>query len=150
MPVYINAIIIRINSNNILVRDLETNQEILVHFRNSRQFRPGERVEIEFNGQMTHSIPPQITATSIKRIQQPAPPAPTPPSQSRPTEIRVTILQVRQNSLLVRDMSNNRQLVVNTRHANHFCRNQRIVVTYDVIIMSNPPEINAIDITSLC
>lgn len=149
MPVFINAIIIRINANNILVRDLDTNQEILVHYCNSRQFRLGERIRIEFTGQMTLSLPPQISAISIQRIGQPAPPPP-PPCQSRPTETRATIQQVRRNSLLVRDMSNNRQLVVNTPHANHFCRNQRIIVTHDSIIMNNPPEINAIAITALC
>jgi len=142
---FVYAAVLRVNSGNLLVRDFENNQEVLVHFRNARNFRPGDHIRIEFNGQMTHSIPPQITAISIQRI-----PHPVPPSQSRPTETRATVLQRRNNSLLVRDMSNNRQLAVNTPHAHHFCVGQRIIVKYDSIIMNNPPEINAIDITTVC
>lgn len=142
---FMNATVIRVNSGNLLVKDLENNQEVLVHYQNTRGLCPGDRIRIEFNGQMTRSIPPQITAISIQRIQHP-----TPPSQSVPTETRATILQRRNNSLLVRDMSNNRQLVVNTRHAHHFCIGQRITVKYDIIIMNNPPEINAIEITAIC
>lgn len=142
---FITAVILQVNSGNLLVRDFDNNQEILVHLRDSRGFRIGEQIRIGFNGQMTRSIPPQITATSIQRIQNPAP-----PSQSRPTEIRATVLQRRSNSLLVRDMQTNNQLVVNTSHARHFCVRQRIIVTYDSITMNNPPEVNAIDITAIC
>jgi len=142
---FMNAIVLQVNSGNLLVRDFENNQEVLVHFRDTRGFRPGDHIRIEFNGQMTKSIPPQITATSILRMQHPAPPSP-----SRPTETRATIIQRRGNSLLVREMNNNRQLAVRTPHAHHFCVGQRIVVKYDTIIMNNPPEVNAIDITAIC
>lgn len=142
---FIMAIILQVNSGNLMVRNFENNQEILVHFRDSRNFRSDEHVRIEFNGQMTLSIPPQITAISILRIHHP-----TPPSPPRSTEMRATVLQRRANSLLVRNMSNNRQLIVNTPHARHFCARQRIIVRYNSIIMNNPPEVTAIDITAIC
>lgn len=142
---YMNATVLRVNTGNLLVRDLKNHQEVLVHYRNTRGFSPGNHIRIEFNGQMTPSIPPQITAISIQVIRDPAP-----PPQSRPSEVRAIVLQRRRTSLLVRDMGNNRQLVVNTPHSHHFCIGQRIVVKHDRIIMNNPPEINAIDITTMC
>jgi len=140
------ATVIRVDSGSLLVRDLRNGMEVLVFFRNARRFSPGDRVRITYNGAMTSSIPPQITATSIQRIQGAAPP----PPPSRPTETRATILQRRRNSLLVRDMSNNRQLLVHFANAHHFCTGQRIIIQSDTIVMGNPPEINAIDITPVC
>ena len=45
-----------------------TNQEVLVHYNCSCCFHVGDRVCIHYNGVMTGSIPPQITADCIERI----------------------------------------------------------------------------------
>lgn len=140
------ATALRVDDRSLLVMDNRNNQEVLVHFRNARMFSPGDRISITFNGQMTHSIPPQITATSIRLIQSAQPP----PSQSRPSEMNATVIQRRNNSLLVRDMSNNRQILVHSPHSSHFCVGQRIVIQYDTIVMNNPPEVTAIDINPVC
>jgi len=141
----ITATVIRVNSGSLLVRDVSNGMEILVFFRDTRRFSPGNLVRITYNGQMTHSIPPQITATSIQRIQ-----GSTQPPQSTPSETRATVLQRRRNALLVRDMSNNRQLLVHFSNAHHFCVGQRITIRHDTIRMNNPPEVNAIDIAPIC
>lgn len=143
-----NAIVLRVDSGSLLVRDLEINQEVLVFFRDARRFSPGNRIRITFSGAITRSIPPQITATSIERIPgQTNPPRPPGPA---PSETRATVLQRRRGSLLVRNMNNNQQLLVHTPHAHHFCARQRIIVRHDTILMNNPPEVHAIDITAIC
>lgn len=139
------ATVLRVNAGSLLVKD-SIHQEVLVHFRNARRFSQGDHIRITFNGQMTRSIPPQITATSIQRIHNPAPR----PPQSTPTKIRAVILQKRRGSLLVRNISNNRQLLVHSPHSRHYCTGQRIAVQYDAMIMNNPPEVNAIDIEPIC
>lgn len=139
-----NATVIQAEPRSLLVWDSDTGNEVRVHFRNSNRFSPGEHVRIEFNGVMTHSIPPQITATSIQRISDPTPPKPN------PSEMRAVILQRRRDSLLVRNLSNNRQTLVIYRHAHHFCPGQRITVHYDVMRMSNPVEVDATDIIPIC
>lgn len=137
------ATVLRVNPRNLLVMDSEFNQEVMVHFGDTRRFSSGDRIRITFNGQMTQSIPPQITATSIQRIQG--------PPQSTPAETRAVILRINRNSsLLVRDLSNNRQLLVHSPHARHYCPGQRIIIRYNSIVMNNPPEINATDINPLC
>jgi len=139
------ATVIRTGSGNMLVRDSENDQEVLVFTSDFRSFSPGDRVRITYSGAMTRSIPPQITAISIEKIQHP-----TPPSNSRPSEFKATVIQRRNNSLLVRDITNNRQVHVNYRYAHHFCPRQQIIVKYDTIKMSNPVEVNATDITPVC
>lgn len=130
------------NFRNLLVVDSSTNQEVLVHFRDSHRFSLDDHITITFNGQMTRSIPPQITAISIQRI--------TPPSQSIPTETRAVIIKKRQDSLLVRELNHNRRLIVHTPHTRHYCERQRIIIKYDRIVMNNPPEVTAIDIAPIC
>lgn len=141
-----NATVIRSDPDSLLVRDLSNGNEVKVWTRNARNFSPGETIRITFNGAMTRSIPPQITAISIQRI-----PTPTPPPQSKPSETRAVVLQIRQNSLLVRERANsNRQLLVQYPYAHHFCVGQQIIVQYDTITMNNPPEIHAVDIRPVC
>lgn len=139
------AIVIRVGSDSLLVRDLDTGQTVRVNTGEARQFSVGDRIIITHSGAMTPSIPPQIGAITIRRTQEI-----TPPPQEGPTEMRALVLQRRRNSLLVRDMSNNRQTLVNFNAAHHFCTGQRIVVQYDTIRLSNPPEIDAIDIIPVC
>lgn len=141
-----NATVIQTNPRNLLVRDLETGDEISVHFPNASRFAAGNHVSITFDGKMTRSIPPQITAISIQRIH---PPTPLPP-QSIPTETRAVVLRKGQGFLLVRGTQDNKQMRVNTPHTNHFCVGQRIIVRYDTIKMNNPPEVSAIEITPVC
>ena len=45
-----------------------TDQEVLVRTDNARCFCPGDHVCIHYDGRMTKSIPPQITADCVERI----------------------------------------------------------------------------------
>lgn len=146
---FLNAMILEINPGRMLVRDLSNNNEVLVHYRNAGRFSRGDCVRITHTGAMTFSIPPQITAISIQRTQGCVRP-PDPPSQSRPSEMRATIIQRQRGGLLVRNMRDNRQMFVRTPFSHHFCPRQRIIVTYNTIIMNNPPEVTAIDISQIC
>lgn len=148
LDMVMTATVIQVDSGSLLVTDSSNGQEVRVIFRNARRFSPGDSVRITYNGAMTLSIPPQIAATSIQRIPSFA--GPTPPSQTTPAETRAIILQRRQNALLVREINTNRQLLVIFAQAHHFCVGQRITVQYDTIVMSNPPEITATDITPIC
>lgn len=62
------ATVQQIRPCNLLVCDHSTDQEVLVHTANARCFSNGDDVCIRFNGIMTMSIPPQITATCISRL----------------------------------------------------------------------------------
>lgn len=137
-----NATVISIDPRGLLVRDSETGEEVFVNFGNPGLFSPGEAIRITYTGTMTPSIPPQISATAIVRVPQPQP---------QQTQIRrATILQIRRNTLFVRDQSNFRQVIVNYPYAHHFCVGQRVSVQYDTIVLSNPPEVNATEVTPIC
>lgn len=138
-----DAIVLQVNPGSLLVRDLSNNNEVLVNFRDSRRFSVGDNVRITYTGAMTFSIPPQITATSITRI-------PARPPQTVLSEMRGVVLMRRRNQLVVRDTSNNRQVIVNTQNANFFCVGQRILVRYDTMFIDNIPVINAIEIMPVC
>lgn len=64
--VTMNARVLRVCCCEMLVCDLCTCQEVLVHTSNACCFRPGQCVRITFNGAMTMSIPPQISADCVK------------------------------------------------------------------------------------
>lgn len=144
----LDATILQINPRSMLVRDFATRDEILVNYQNASRFRTGENVRITYFGRMTFSIPPQITASSIRRLPNQGTSAP--PAQSVPAQMTAVVIQRSQNSLLVRNTQNNQQMRVNYAFANHFCVGQRIVVRYDTIQLSNPPLVNAVDITPVC
>ena len=55
-------------SSSLLVRDHATSQEVIALARNAGCFSPGDRVRIWYNGAMTNSLPPQISAIRIRRI----------------------------------------------------------------------------------
>lgn len=146
------ATVLRVDARSLLVRDMATGNQVLVNTPQARSFRIGDVVRITYSGRMTFSIPPQITATRITRVNprppQPQPPISQPPSQ---TEIRrATVLQVRQGALLVRNPENGQQVIVNYAYAHHFCPGQLINVRYDSIVLSNPNQLNATDITPVC
>lgn len=57
-----------VQPETLLVFDRATRQDVLVHTRSTRCFREGDRVSILYNGVMTRSLPPQITAVYIRRL----------------------------------------------------------------------------------
>lgn len=61
------AKVLRVDSRDLLVCDCSTKQEVVVHTNQARCFSSGDCVCIHFSGAMTMSIPPQITATCIKK-----------------------------------------------------------------------------------
>lgn len=147
-----NATVIQVRPGNMLVNDLSNNQEVFVHFRNSNRFSAGDNVRITYGGKMTFSIPPQITAKSIQLIRPTKPPSPPlPPSRPpEPAETRAIVTRRGRGFLFVRGLRDNMQMRVNYAHAHHFCVGQRIVIRHDTIVMNDPPEVNAIEITPLC
>lgn len=62
------ATVLRVQRNNLLVFDHQTRQRVVVHTRRAPQFRVGNMVCIRYNGVMTLSIPPQISAINIRTI----------------------------------------------------------------------------------
>ncbi len=60
------ATIISVERGRLLVLDDKTEQEVIVKTRCSN-FREGEKVKIIYNGIMTLSLPPQISAGRILR-----------------------------------------------------------------------------------
>ncbi len=62
------AAILTVSCDSLLVFDRRNHQRVHVHFSGACRFRPSELVCIRYNGVMTRSIPPQITADSIRRL----------------------------------------------------------------------------------
>lgn len=135
------ATVLQADRQSLLVRNEEA-EEVRVNYRNANNFSVGDRIRITFNGQMTFSIPPQITATSIERLR----PAPQPV----PSEVRAVVIQRGRNFLIVINMQNNQQIRVEYPYAHHFCVGQQVIVRYDTITLSNPPRVTATDIIPAC
>jgi len=68
------AIVIEVQWGRLLVLDLDTRQQVIVNTSEFRRFRTGDLVNIWYNGVMTKSIPPQITALGIIAVQGEMPP----------------------------------------------------------------------------
>ena len=66
--VTMKACILRVCCCDLLVCDLCTSQQVLVHTPDACCFRAGERVCITYSGAMTNSLPPQISATKVERL----------------------------------------------------------------------------------
>ena len=66
--VTMNARVLRVCRCELLVCDLCGSQEVLVHTNEACCFRPGQCVCITYNGVMTRSVPPQITADCVKPL----------------------------------------------------------------------------------
>lgn len=62
------ATVLRVQCDNLLVFDRAMSQTVLVHTADACHFRVGDYVCIRYSGAMTMSIPPQITATNISTI----------------------------------------------------------------------------------
>lgn len=75
------AVVIEVQWERLLVLDLDTRQTILVNTPDARRFRPGDLIRIRYNGVMANSIPPQISASYIAVIpRDTVPPAVFPPA----------------------------------------------------------------------
>ena len=59
------AIVIQVRRDHLLVFDLASRQRVIVHTNEARRFRPNDIVRIRYSGVMTSSIPPQIFARNI-------------------------------------------------------------------------------------
>jgi hypothetical protein len=59
---------LQVTDGDLLVRSCRTGQEILAHTGCACRFSAGDCVRIRFNGVMTMSIPPQITACKVWKI----------------------------------------------------------------------------------
>ena len=62
------AAVINTGRDHMMVFDLATRQRVRVITRNTCCFRRGTLVRIRYDGVMTQSIPPQITAQGIVRV----------------------------------------------------------------------------------
>ncbi len=65
------ATIMSVRFNSLIVRDRATSQIVVVNTRNTRGFHPGDVISILYNGVMTRSMPPQISAIRIWRLSSP-------------------------------------------------------------------------------
>lgn len=141
MNAIVNDIIAR---EGLLVTDEDTGQEVRVNFQDTNRFTVGDNVWITYDGRMTFSIPPQITASSIRIVR--------PGSRPEPAPIVTRAVVVRRGSgfLMVRIPGRNQQIRVNYQYANHFCPGQRVMIRYSVMLPIEPPQINAIDIEPIC
>ena len=59
------ARVLRVRRDHLLVRDCGTGQQVQVNTHHARRFRMGQRIIIQYSGAMTMSIPPQISAIDI-------------------------------------------------------------------------------------
>lgn len=75
-----NAVVIEVQPGRLLVLDLDTRQRVLVNTPEAWQWHSGDLVRIWYNGSMTRSIPPQISALGIA----PAPQSVIPPVAGPP------------------------------------------------------------------
>lgn len=151
------ATVLSVGDGFLLVRNLSNNQEVRVNTRDAQRFARGDQIAIFYNGAMTASIPPQISAISIQKIPSgilpniPTPPAPpTTPTTPAYTEMNAIVVQKRDNALLVNNLDTNTLYLVNSSYSRFFCVGQRIIVRYDRIRMTNPPEVDAVDILPVC
>lgn len=67
------ALVIGVERNRLLVLDFAARRRVIVNTPAARRFRPGNIVRIRYNGVMTASIPPQISARSIVALPGGAP-----------------------------------------------------------------------------
>ena len=65
------ATVLSMRRGSLLVFDFSNRQQVQVNTNDTFRFCLGDLVRIRYNGAMTMSIPPQISATSIVRISSP-------------------------------------------------------------------------------
>lgn len=66
--VTMNARVLRAGCRQLLVCDLCGSQEVLVHTDSACCFQPGQCVCVTYDGAMTRSVPPQITADCVRSL----------------------------------------------------------------------------------
>lgn len=146
----ITATVLEVEPRGLLVQDRSNGQEIFVNSNMAQRFSPGNIVRITYNGPMTTSIPPQITARSITRVfqlGQQRPPQPPP----QPMVIRrARVLQIARNTLTVLNLENNRRYIVIFQQAEHFCPGQLIRIRFSSITSTTPPRVAATEIRPIC
>ena len=62
------ALVIEVREDALLVRDQSTCQEVQVNTSCAHCYSAGDRICIHYNGAMTASIPPQISADCIHKV----------------------------------------------------------------------------------
>lgn len=62
------AVVREVRAGSLLVRDRATGQNVVVNTDQTRCIFPGDLVGILYNGVMTNSLPPQISALRIQSI----------------------------------------------------------------------------------
>ena len=65
--VTMRATVLEVSCGQLLVCDLSSCQQVLVNTDRSQCFTVGDQVCIQYDGAMTMSIPPQISASCIAR-----------------------------------------------------------------------------------
>ena len=65
--VSMKARVLQVRDCDLLVCDCCNRQEVLVHTPVACRFQVGDQICIRYNGIMTMSLPPQISATDISR-----------------------------------------------------------------------------------
>lgn len=64
----LTAQVLDVRCGALLVCDCENSQQVQVNTDDACSYEAGDRLQIQYNGTMTNSLPPQITATCIRRI----------------------------------------------------------------------------------
>lgn len=62
------AMVQEVRPNQLLVRDRANFKSVVVNTNDTRCFSVGDIVSILYNGAMTKSLPPQISAIRIRRL----------------------------------------------------------------------------------
>ena len=62
------ATVLEVNCSNLLVKEFPNEQEVIVNTSWACRFNVGENVKIVYNGAMTASLPPQISARRIFKM----------------------------------------------------------------------------------
>ncbi|MCI8589264.1 MAG: hypothetical protein HFE77_00895 [Clostridiales bacterium] len=94
------AEVIEAYPDGLMVMDKQSGQTIQVHAKDIECFSQGEWICILYNGQMTHSIPPQITAISIESLHD-APPMPVSTPLSNDPRAQTTSAPIQNNEIYV-------------------------------------------------
>ena len=124
------ATVLEVNPDSLLVRD-SSGQEILVYTRNAQQFTPGDFVRIIYNGAMTLSLPPQISAIFVTLVR-------------RGAQVCGEILSLGLDSFVLRD-AEGAHFQVNWEDADSLSAGDNVCVRYDgTMSRSIPPQITGI------
>jgi len=148
-----NIIDIIINQG-ILIRDESNEQEVMVSVRNTNRYKIGDKCNVIYNGYMTKSIPPQITASNIRILRPPVIPLP-PIGNIRPPfpqvrEMRARVVRRESNFLIVQNNAGNQVFRIDTNNARFFCTGTQVIIRHRGIAPGQPPRINLVDIFPNC